>query len=125
MPSSPLASVQLGPDGSSAALVPARRALSWQLTDTNGTGVVRERYWLTFAPGEATPWHRHSEVSDRCYGLAGAITVEREGLSPANVPPGEVCEVPVGTRHRLVNAGDADARVLVIQTGGAYDFRRD
>jgi len=48
----PLASVQLGPDGSMAALVPARRALSWQLTDTNGTGVVRERYWLTFAPGE-------------------------------------------------------------------------
>jgi len=48
----PLASVQLGPDGSMAALVPARRALSWQLTDTNGIGVVRERYWLTFAPGE-------------------------------------------------------------------------
>ena len=48
----PFASVQLGPDGSMAALVPARRALSWQLTDTNGTGVVRERYWLTFAPGE-------------------------------------------------------------------------
>jgi hypothetical protein len=48
----PLASVQLGPDGSMAAMVPARRALSWQLTDTNSTGVVRERYWLTFAPGE-------------------------------------------------------------------------
>jgi hypothetical protein len=48
----PIGSVQLGTDGSSAALVPARRALSWQLTDANGTGVVRERYWLTFAPGE-------------------------------------------------------------------------
>jgi hypothetical protein len=48
----PLASTQLGPDGSMAALVPARRALSWQLTDTNSTGVVRERYWLTFQPGE-------------------------------------------------------------------------
>jgi hypothetical protein len=48
----PLASVQLGADGSMAALVPARRALSWQLTDTNGTGVIRERYWITFAPGE-------------------------------------------------------------------------
>jgi hypothetical protein len=34
-----------------AALVPARRALS-RLTDTNSTGVVRERYWLTFQPGE-------------------------------------------------------------------------
>jgi len=49
---SPTGAVQLGPDGSMAALVPARRAMSWQLTDTNGTGVVRERYWLTFQPGE-------------------------------------------------------------------------
>ena len=45
-------SVRLGSDGSMAALVPARRALSWQLTDTNNAGVVRERYWLTFQPGE-------------------------------------------------------------------------
>lgn len=49
---SPTGAVQLGPDGSMAALVPARRAMSWQLTDTNGTGVVRERYWITFQPGE-------------------------------------------------------------------------
>jgi hypothetical protein len=46
------ASVKIGPDGSMAAIVPARRAMSWQLTDTNSVGVVRERYWLTFAPGE-------------------------------------------------------------------------
>ena len=45
-------SVRLGADGSMAALVPARRALSWQLNDTNNVGVVRERYWLTFQPGE-------------------------------------------------------------------------
>jgi hypothetical protein len=48
----PLASVQIANDGSMAALVPARRALSWQLTDTNNVGVVRERYWITFQPGE-------------------------------------------------------------------------
>ena len=44
--------MQIGPDGSTAVLVPARRAMSWQLADTNGVGVVRERYWLSFAPGE-------------------------------------------------------------------------
>ncbi len=48
----PTGAVQLNADGSYAAIVPARRAMSWQLTDTNGVGVVRERYWLTFAPGE-------------------------------------------------------------------------
>ena len=44
--------VKLGADGSMAALVPARRALSWHLTSPTGTPVVRERYWLTFQPGE-------------------------------------------------------------------------
>ena len=51
-PGAPISSVPVASDGSQAAIVPARRAMSWQLTDTNGTGVVRERYWLTFAPGE-------------------------------------------------------------------------
>lgn len=44
--------VKLGRDGSMAAFVPARRALSWHLTSPTGTPVVRERYWLTFQPGE-------------------------------------------------------------------------
>ena len=51
-PAGPPGSVQLGTDGSMAAFVPAQRALTWQLTDTNGSPVVRERLWLTFQPGE-------------------------------------------------------------------------
>ncbi len=48
----PVGSVQLGDDGSMAAFVPAQRALTWQLTDPGGTPVVRERFWVTFQPGE-------------------------------------------------------------------------
>lgn len=48
----PAGSVKLAADGSSAAFVPARRAMTWQLTDTSGQAVVRERNWLTFQPGE-------------------------------------------------------------------------
>ncbi|MBL7662122.1 hypothetical protein JNK13_05155 [bacterium] len=48
----PVGSVKLGVDGSMAALVPAQRALTWHLTDDAGKGVVRERVWLTFQPGE-------------------------------------------------------------------------
>jgi hypothetical protein len=44
--------VELGLDGSMAAFVPAGRALSWQLVDPNGKAVVRERVWVSFAPGE-------------------------------------------------------------------------
>jgi hypothetical protein len=49
-------------DGSVAAFVPARRALSWQLTDSAGTPVVRERYWVTFQPGEI-------RLCTSCHGL--------------------------------------------------------
>jgi hypothetical protein len=55
-----------------AAIVPARRAMSWQLTDTNGTGVVRERYWITFQPGEVRT----------CASCHGVNTVDQ-----ANHPP--------------------------------------
>jgi hypothetical protein len=49
---SPAASAAIAADGSVAAFVPARRALSWQTVDPDGAAVVRERYWLTFQPGE-------------------------------------------------------------------------
>ncbi|HUS35899.1 MAG TPA: hypothetical protein VM680_11160 [Verrucomicrobiae bacterium] len=51
-PTAPTSSVQIALDGSVAALVPARRAMTWQMTTPNGEPVVRERYWITFQPGE-------------------------------------------------------------------------
>lgn len=50
--SGPPGSVLLGTDGSMAAFVPANRAMTWQTTAADGTPVVRERYWLSFQPGE-------------------------------------------------------------------------
>jgi hypothetical protein len=56
----PKGSVALESDGSIAAFIPARRALTWQLIDSThpgnpakgSDGIVRERYWLTYQPGE-------------------------------------------------------------------------
>ena len=48
----PDGSAAIAADGSVAALVPASRATSWQLTEHNGSPVVRERYWLSFQAGE-------------------------------------------------------------------------
>jgi len=76
-PTAATASVRVGPDGSTAALVPARRALSWQLTDTNGVGVVRERYWLTFAPGEI-------RTCTSCHGIN--LTTQAGLPAPTNTP---------------------------------------
>src|SRR5450830_1665512 len=48
----PPGSVRIAADGSTAAFVPARRALTWQSTDPAGTPIVRERNWITFQAGE-------------------------------------------------------------------------
>jgi Hydrazine synthase alpha subunit middle domain len=48
----PPGSVAIGGDGSVAAFVPARRALTWQLVSPTGVPVVRERNWVSFQPGE-------------------------------------------------------------------------
>ena len=58
----PVGSVKVASDGSVAAFVPAQRAITWQLTDGNGTGVVRERYWITFQSGEI-------RMCSSCHGL--------------------------------------------------------
>ena len=74
----PEGAYRLGKDGSFAALVPARRALSWQLTGADGTPVVRERYWVTFQPGEI-------RVCPNCHGLNRTDIVLGEG-EPQNTP---------------------------------------
>jgi hypothetical protein len=70
-------SAQIAADGSFAVLVPARRAMSWQLTDGAGTPVVRERYWLTFQPGEV-------RVCSACHGVNSKDQLGDAG--PQNAP---------------------------------------
>jgi hypothetical protein len=48
----PAGSVRIAADGSTAAFVPANRALSWQTVDPAGEPIVRERVWVTLQPGE-------------------------------------------------------------------------
>lgn len=76
-PAGPSGSVALGLDGSMAALVPAQRAMSWQLTNASGTPVVNERYWVSFQSGEI-------RTCASCHGLN-----ERDQAGqtePTNVP---------------------------------------
>lgn len=73
----PAGSVAVAADGSVAAFVPARRALSWQLTAPNGTPVVRERYWVTAQPGEV-------RVCTSCHGLNTASQANQP--EPNNEP---------------------------------------
>lgn len=70
--------VVLGQDGSMAAFVPARRAISWQLTDGAGVPVVRERVWVTMQPGEV-------RVCAACHGVNANDQTGAAGV-PTNTP---------------------------------------
>jgi hypothetical protein len=76
-PGGPTGSVKIAADGSTAAFVPARRALSWQTTDAGGNPVVRERDWLTFQPGEV-------RVCASCHGVNSKD--QAGGVAPTNPP---------------------------------------
>jgi hypothetical protein len=73
----PAGAVTIAPDGSFAALVPARRALSWQLTDGSGGPVVRERNWLSMQAGEI-------RVCASCHGIN---TLSQTGAPPPTNEP--------------------------------------
>ncbi|HEX4952703.1 MAG TPA: hypothetical protein VF017_04840 [Thermoanaerobaculia bacterium] len=73
----PPGSVAIAADGSVAAFVPAHRALAWQTTEPDGTPVVRERYWITFQPGEIRT----------CDGCHGVNNVNQAGGPPAAHSP--------------------------------------
>jgi hypothetical protein len=70
-------SVAIARDGSMAAFVPARRAMSWQMTDSAGVPVVRERLWVTFQPGEV-------RVCASCHGVNQK---DQAGHAPPVNPP--------------------------------------
>lgn len=73
----PLGSVKIAADGSTAAFVPANRALAWQSTTPDGTPVVRERVWVTFQQGEI-------RVCASCHGVN---KLDQAGLpAPTNKP---------------------------------------
>lgn len=76
-PGGPEGSVPIASDGSIAVFVPARRALSWQLTAPDGSPVVRERFWLTVQPGEIRA----------CEGCHGATPTDQAGAAPAQNMP--------------------------------------
>lgn len=99
-PGGPEGSVKIATDGSMAAIVPAKRALSWQLTDSSGKGIVRERYWLSFAPGEIRVCASCHGVNSRDQLGQGVPTNKPEALRQLlalfrTLPPDQTPEDPI------------------------------
>jgi hypothetical protein len=69
-------SLKLADDGSFAALVPARRAMTHQLLGTTNESIVKERYWITYQPGEI-------RTCKNCHG----INTADQSFGQTNGPP--------------------------------------
>ena len=79
---------------------------------------------MELEPGEVTPWHHHTEITDNMFGLAGEILVmmknpeERRLLSP-----GGHCTVATGRVHQVTNnLQSGNSSYLLVQGVGTYDF---
>ena len=106
----PPGSVAIAADGSVAAFVPARRALSWQLTDAAGVPVVRERFWLTMRPGEV-------RVCASCHGVNTKDQAQHLG-DPANTPQALRQLLAYWTQH-LEGDGPVPSVALTVTRAGA------
>ena len=74
----PLGGTEIMNDGSQATFIPANRAVTWQLTGTNNNdSVVKERYWISFRPGEV-------RTCANCHGINAVDQLGRS--APTNAP---------------------------------------
>jgi quercetin dioxygenase-like cupin family protein len=96
------------------------------MTDRNKvvleTESVRVRI-MALEGGQATAWHYHTEVTDRIFCLVGPVAVEyRNPDERIELVNGEYSDVSVERVHRVINLTMQDARYLLVQGVGSYDF---
>ena len=77
----------------------------------------------TLAPGQGTPWHHHSVVTDDIFCLEDPVEIGFRGPDETvSLRPGQRVRIAPGRVHRVVNRGVRPLRYLLVQTGGKYDF---
>ena len=88
------------------------------------TDSVRVRV-MSLAPREIADWHYHSEVTDDIFCLTGAILVRAQKPDEeSKLSPGKRYQIKAGRIHQLENLGNNEARYLLVQGVGKYDFNR-
>lgn len=86
------------------------------LSDASDSKVKR----LVVAPGRRLSYQRHALRSEHWFVLSGRALVTLDGLE-REVVAGQAVDVPVGTAHRLANAGNEPVVVIEVQHGCSFD----
>jgi quercetin dioxygenase-like cupin family protein len=77
----------------------------------------------TLAPGDGTPWHYHTAVTDDVFCLEEGLEVSlRDPDERSVMRPGERVTIAPRRVHRVWNASPRPIRYLLVQATGAYDF---
>ena len=77
---------------------------------------------ICLAAGEISPAHFHSMVVEHIVCLRGEVGIQIDSSGDTKyLSPGQICEIAPQTRHHLVNPGDSESEILLVQKG-AYDF---
>ncbi len=98
----PPGGAQLMSDGSQAVIVPAGRAMTWQLTGVTNESIVKERYWITFRPGEV-------RTCANCHGINAMDQIGR--------PPPTNEALALRQLLRLWKTNTANAYSLTVSNG--------
>ena len=86
-------------------------------------GVDVQARIFTLAPGEAIPWHRHSESTDHYFVLRGTLTIKTRNPDDGHTfEMGDRYKISPGTAHLIANKGTTDCLFLLLQGVGKYDF---
>ncbi|WP_067563093.1 cupin domain-containing protein [Nocardia acidivorans] len=67
---------------------------------------------LTLAPDEVVTEHYHPYSEEFLHVVSGSLRLRLDGATFVDLRAGDWFLVPIGVRHRLVNVGTADARVV-------------
>jgi len=78
---------------------------------------------LTLAPGQAVPWHHHTNITDTFFCLEGTVVIETRAPAATHVlAPGESHAVPPKCAHTVHGRDMGRCRFLNVQGVGEYDF---
>jgi mannose-6-phosphate isomerase-like protein (cupin superfamily) len=75
---------------------------------------------ITVNPGKRLSYQRHFRRSEHWYILGGQAVVTRNGRE-VELVSGQAVDLPVGTWHRIRNAGDQNLVFIEVQTGESFE----
>ena len=129
---------KIAADGSFAAFVPARRGITWALSDSNFVPVVRERYWITTQPGEIRVCaschgtndealtHLDPPPQNKPEALRSLLQYWKASHTPLSAelitPPNDSADIPINAAllwHSVPNA-----KVYLVTTSETQDFKQ-